>query len=118
DDDRRAVLVAELVQSLEDARFVRLVQLGGRLVREHQRRPARRSGGDRHALLLATREDRGRACGGLRQPEASERVAYVAVAAGELQRELDVLGSRQLRPEVERLEDDRDPACAVLGELV
>src|SRR5206468_9033191 len=99
-----------------DDALVLLVELGGRLVGEHERRFARRGGGDRDALLLAAREDARTASCGRGEVEGGERLVRASVAAGEAERELDVLARRELRPEVAALQHEREPVRAVVRE--
>src|SRR5262249_42205412 len=95
-------------------------ELGGRFVREHERRLAGGGRGDRDARLLAAGERAGRLALASAQPERGERVAdrcVDAVTAGEPQRQRDVLAHREDGPEVPALEDDRRLLAAVARQL-
>src|SRR5581483_1099826 len=97
-DDGALVLVAEPPQRLDYGPLVRLVELSGRLVGQHERRAAggRRRDGD--SLLLAARELRGVVVGATFQAELGEGIASLspaAVQSGQLPRCDDVLERSQ-----------------------
>ena len=90
------------------------VQVAGRLVGEHDRGPVDQRAGDGDALLLAA----GQLRRPVRQPVAEadggdQRVVplLVGLAAGERERQHDVLLGRQHRHEVEGLEDEAEPVA-------
>src|SRR5581483_4061161 len=91
------------------------------LVGENKRSLARSRRCDRDALLL-TAGQRARALplAALqveRVERALDRIPKTAAAAGETQSEQHVLARAQLAPQVPALEDNRDPARPVVGEL-
>ena len=101
--------------------LVAIVELGGRLVGEDQRRLSRRRRRDRESLLLASGERRRTLRLAPLQAERIERpvgrTRDVPAPAGEAQPELDVLPCAQLVPQVPALEHDRDLPGAVACEL-
>ena len=117
DDHGRAEVVPQAPELVEHDPLVLLVQLGGRLVREHERRPPRRGSGDRDALLLATRERSRPVARALGQPEVSKRLVGSVRQTGEAQREQNVLARAQQGPEVPGLEDESELLGPVVGEL-
>ena len=115
---RLAERVDRVAQQREDLAAGRRVEVAGRLVGEHHAGPRDERAGDGDALLLAARE-LGRAVrrGGRRgRPSAIELVEplRVGLAAGELERQRDVLGRREHREQVEELEDEADVVAAQL----
>ena len=102
--------------------LVRRVEVAGRLVGEHDRRPRDERAGDRDALLLAAGELRRAVAEPLRRGRpcriSSSHPLGVRLAAGEREREHDVLGRREHRQQVEELEDEADVLAAQERELV
>ena len=121
DDDGAAELVAQPPERVEHDLLVALVELRGRLVGEDERRLARGGSRDRDPLLLAARERAGALRSRAAEAEARRArgrpPARRRGRAREPQPSGDVLARGQRRPEVAALEDDRDLACAVGGEL-
>ena len=116
--ERRAVRGVQVEQQLDDARAGRRVEVAGRLVGEQDGGLGHESAGDRDALLLAARElARVMAESRLEAhlPEHHARFRAGVPAAGELQRQHDVLERRQRRHEVEGLEHEADVACSRCG---
>ena len=85
----------------------------GRLVGEHERRITDQGPGKRHPLLLTAREPTGSAVRDLLEVELREQRCSPgpgrrAARSGQEQRRHDVLGGREARHQVERLEGDAD----------
>ena len=117
DDHRRALLVTQLAQCLQDELLVRQVELGGGLVRENETRAARGCRGDRDALLLASREAAGAYPGSRTEAEAVESLDLVGADTREPGGKPYVLRRRQVRPEIPALQDERDLRGAIRGQL-
>ena len=100
--------------------LVRRVEVAGRLVGEHDARAARRARGPRRRAAAGRR--RARTGGGSRRSPRPTLVddlvepRLVGLAAGELERQHDVLGRREHREQVEELEDEADVVAAQLRE--
>ena len=120
DENRAPELIAQAAKRVEHDLLTALVELGSRLVGEHELRLAGRRGRDRDALLLAARERAGALAFTHAEIEQRERAVdrtADAALAGEPQRESNVLTNGQHRPEVSTLEDERNVARAVRGEI-
>ena len=119
---RRPALGAQPRQELEHDRAGGAVEVAGRLVGEQQRRLGREGARQRDALLLAARELRRVVVSALAEADARRAVARAAVerlgAAGELERQEDVLERGQVGEQLERLEDEADAAAAQERQLV
>ena len=112
-DDCRPGLAREGGQERGDRAAVRLVEAGGRLVREQERRPARQRARDGDALALARREVLDPPARALAQADLGERLRRGrAAAAPQSEPELDVLEAGQERNETRILADERDPVAA------
>ena len=104
-------------ETIQDDRGVRVVEVAGRLVRQHQRRIVEDRAAERHALLLApgelcwiVRRALQHADLGEQLPRAVARPARDATAVA--CREQDVLDRGQPRQQQERLEDEADEPAA------
>ena len=112
-------------QEREDLAAGARVEVAGRLVGEHDRRPRDERAGDRDALLLAAGELGRAVAEPLGEADLVGELAHplaVRLAAGEREREHDVLGRREHRQQVEELEDEADVLTpqereVVVGEL-
>jgi hypothetical protein len=122
DHERRlAVELDGLAQEREDLGARRGVQVARGLVGEEDRRPGDERAGDRDALLLAARQLGRAVAAALGQPDAARRRVEgraVGLAAGDGQRQEDVLLGRERRQQVEGLEDEADVLAAQLRELL
>ena len=81
-------------RSVEDLAAGARVEVAGRLVGEHDRRPRDERAGDRHALLLAAGELGRAVAEALREADLVGQLAHplaVGLDAGEREREHDVL---------------------------
>jgi len=119
-DDRLPVLVDAVAKQVEHVRGVLRVEVAGGLVGEHDRGPRCERAGDRHALLLPTRQLGRAVAQAVAEPDhVNEFVepGLVGVATGDRQRQHDVLVGRQHGDEVERLEDEADLVAAQRGQL-
>ena len=97
------------------------VEVAGRLVGEDDLRPAGQRTGDGDTLLLATGQLRRSVLDAVAETDGVDdevEPLLVGLAAGERQRQRDVLERGQRRHEVERLEDEADAVAAQLGELL
>ena len=109
----------EGTQRTEDAVDLHVVEVGGGLVGEEQRRVVDERPRDRDALLLAAGQVAGPMPAAIGQAEAIEQLVGSvpgppAPHAGEEERGLDVLARREARDQVEGLEDDPDGVPAVV----
>ena len=111
-------LLVQLDHQVEDPRRRLGVEVGGRLVGEHEDRARDERAGDGHALALPARELVRRVAGEVGEPDVGERLrdALAPLRDGELlvdeERQLDVLLHVEDRHQVEGLEDEADPAVA------
>ena len=106
-------------QRVEHALLVAGVELAGRLVSQHQRRPPGVRGGDRDPLLLPARQRADTVPSPRPQTEHAQSVLSRArgiVVPGQAQRDRHVLPCRQRRPQVLALEHQRDLPCPVAGQ--
>ena len=115
-------LVRLLVQQLENLDAGAEVQLARGLVGQQDRIAGGDGARDRDALLLAPGQLVREVLEAIAEPDAFERrgrhSARVAVAAGHVHAELDVLERGQRREEVERLEDEADAVAAEAKQLL
>ena len=87
------------------------VEVAGRLVGEHHRRARDERAGDGDALLLAAGELGRPVRQAVAEADGVDHLGepgLVGLAAGELERQRDVLGRREHREQVEELEDEAD----------
>ena len=118
-DDDDAAVGAQVAQERDDPLGLDVVEVGGGLVGQQDRRVGRQPAGDRDALLLAAGELVGplaRALGQadpLRGARRPGRIAVLAADPGQEQRDGDVLAGRERRDEVEGLEHEADRALAI-----
>src|SRR5205807_7586037 len=103
-------------KGLEHDLLVPLVELRGRLVRQDQSRLTCSCSGDRQPLLLTAGQGTGALVFATFEAKARKRAVGFA-SSGQPQCERDVLAGRQARPEIPTLEDDRDLARPIVGEL-
>ena len=111
----------ERAERSEDPVDLHVVEVGGGLVGEEQRRVVDERPGDGHPLLLPAGQVTGPMRSAVGQAEPVEELvgpvpAAPAAHAGDQERRLDVLARREARDEVEGLEHDADGAAAVLPE--
>ena len=88
------MLAIEVEQQLDDLSAGRRVEITGRLVGQHERRPQRERAGDRHPLLLAARELAGIVVGAVDESHGVEELMGSlgsARLAGQLERHRDVV---------------------------
>src|SRR5687768_5769914 len=110
--DRRATAM-QLVDELHHRLAVRRVEVTRRLVGQKEERIAGDGPGNRNALLLTAGELAGVVLHAVRHAHALERLLHALPALGAVhaavgQRQLDVLGNRQVADQVERLENESD----------
>ena len=116
-DQHRHASRRELADHVENLRDELRVERARDLVQEEKLRLHREGARDRDALLLAAREPVGVLVPLVREPEALEQAGRVRLRLGARQpprlarRERHVLEHRHVGEEVERLEDDPDPAA-------
>src|ERR1700746_4001236 len=94
------------------------VEVSSRLVGEQQPRARDEGAGNRHSLLLATRELPGVMGQTVTKPDCGQAVfggSKGVAAAIQLERDRDVLQRRHCRDEMEGLEDDADPPPGKTG---
>ena len=113
----------ELLEDLQDRLAGGGVEVAGRFVGHQDRRAADERARDGGALLLAARQLARPVVQAVLEPDEREALdrARAALGGGDAlveQRDLDVLGDRQLGDEVEGLEDEADLLAAHAGELV
>src|SRR5690606_31529005 len=107
-----------------------LVEIAGRLIRKHQRRPIGERAGNGHALLLAPRKRAGLVVEPLAQPEAAKQRARTPaglplVGAEDELRDDDILQRREIGQQMMKLIDEaqllatqaRAPVIALLRGL-
>ncbi len=118
EQERAALLAAQLVHEPEHRRPGGRVERPGRLVGEHHRGAVHERPGDRGALLLAPGELRREVVLAVRQADAADEVEHPRgiPAAVERERERDVLLNREVGHQVERLEHDPGRVAARLHE--
>ena len=120
--DRLAEPVDRVAHEAEDLGARSRVEVAGGLVGEDHRRPARERAGDGDPLLLTAGQLRraGDAAGRRSPMVAITRSSHAAVglAAGERERQRDVLGRVERRDEVVGLEHEADAVAAQHGELL
>ena len=120
-DDHHAAGVGDLAQQPQHAADLHVVEVRRRLVRQQQRRVERERPRDRDTLLLTARQLARAVRLPLGEADLGQHLGRAAPSracahALGTQRHLDVLGGREARDQVERLEDDADPAPAVVVE--
>src|SRR3954452_21036441 len=113
EDDRLVTLDTRAPQRVEDLATGRVVEVARRLVREQDGRPGDEPSCHRHALLLPRRQLVRAVTLLTDEVDESDRVAdafggltRAGVAAGDRERNPDVLGDFEERDQVERLEDE------------
>ncbi len=119
--DRLAHLPHRGAHEGEDLATGPRVEVARRLIREDDLRPTGQRPGDGNALLLPSRELRRSMLDPASETDGVDhqiQPALVGLAAGEHQRQGDVLQRRQRRHQVERLEDEADPVAAQMGQLL
>jgi hypothetical protein len=119
-DDEGAALLRELGEDAHDVAAGRGVEVSGRLVGEQDVGVHCERAGDRHPLHLTTGELGGFVFGSVRESHALEKLggALAPLLGGdsaEEQRHLHVLEGRDLRKQVEVLEDEAHAAVADIG---
>ena len=107
--NRRAAGV-KFLQQLHHRFAIARIKVARWLVRQQNRRPARESPRDCHALLLATRELAGQMFCTMSHAHAfqcfrDERFAFAGTHASISERQFDVLEHRQITDQIETLED-------------
>ena len=119
-DDGLAQLADRVAQERQHLGAGAGVEVAGRLVGEDHLGPRHQRPGQRDPLLLAAGQlARAGGRAGRSRPSTSARWANrprSGVAAGQVQRQRDVLRRGELRQQVERLEDEADPLPAHPGE--
>jgi acyl-CoA thioesterase I len=121
EDQGRATVALQGEQQVDDRVPRGLVEIAGRLVGDHDGRIGHKRAGDRHALLLATRE-----LGGIMVQAAGEADGREFLfgaregvrLVGEFEGQGDVLEGRHGGHEMKGLEDDADAAAAEARQLV
>src|SRR5919197_1327489 len=120
DHDRGlAEAVDEVAHEREDLGAGGRVEVAGRLVGEHDRRPRGEGAGDGHALLLPAGHLARTVLAALGQPDLGDQLvvpAWLGLAAGDLERQEDVLLRREHRQQVEELEDEADVIAPQRGQ--
>ena len=119
--DRLVELVDGLAKEVEHLGAGAGVEVAGRLVGEDDRRARDERARDRDALLLAARELGGPMRAAVVEADGVDQVIdplVVDVAAGDRERQDDVLLRRQDGQQVEGLEDEADLLAAKLGQMV
>ena len=109
-----------LAQQRQDLAARGRVEVAGRLVGEHHARTRHERPRDRDPLLLAARQLRRAVRETITEPDLLDQLGQplrVRLAAGELERQRDVLGRREHRQQVEELKDEPDVVTAQLGQL-
>ena len=101
---------------------VRKVQVARRLVAQEQRRVLCQRAGNGDPLLFPARQPAGKMIRAFRQAHLVEQLYgprgdALGVALDQLQGELDILGGRERRNEVEELEDEPHPLAPVARQL-
>ena len=118
-DDGRAGLAGQPGEQLTDRSSVSLVESGGGLVGEQDRRPRRKRACDRNPLPLTGRESVGAVVEPGGEAHLGERArglrCRTAGRAPDEQAELDVLPRRQMGDEAGFLGDERDVLTAQEG---
>jgi hypothetical protein len=112
-------VVHGVAQQGKDLAAGRRVQVARRLVGEHHRRAGDERAGDGHALLLAARELGRAVAEAVGQADLLDEFVEplrVRLAAGQLERQGDVLGRGEHREQVEELEDEADVVAPQAGE--
>ena len=117
DDGRRAELAVDAFERLEDDDAGRDVERAGRLVAEQHVRPLGDGAGDRHALLLAARELRGKVVEPMVEADHPEGLLRRHRVLDDLGDERHVLARRQARDQVVELEHEADVRAAIFGQL-
>jgi len=117
DDHHRAVVLSsELAQQTGDLTADGGVEVGGGLVGQDDRRIVGERAGDRHPLLLPAGELLRPETEPVAEPDALQQSTGALVGgvagAGEVARQLDVLGDGERRQQVEVLEDEAEAAGA------
>ncbi len=120
-DDDDAAGLGEVAEEAQHALDLDVVEVRGRFVGDDQWRVERDGAGDRHALLLASRQVTGPVVHPVAEVDLLEQLLRLAAClpardAAAAERDDDVVASREARDEVERLEDDADGVASVLGE--
>ncbi|KAG1260214.1 hypothetical protein G6F65_015110 [Rhizopus arrhizus] len=114
---RGAAAGVEFEQQVADVLAGGVVQRAGRFVGEQDARAGDEGTCQGHALLLAARQLARVVTGAMAQADLRQHFVHPhpVFAAGQLQRQRDVLGGGQRRQQVEALEHEADLACAQLG---
>ena len=121
EDEGRAALAPEVDEDVQDRRARRAVEVSRRLVGEEKRRPRSEGPGERHALLLASRELGGVVVPALGEADGRQELGRARPGGGmscQLERQQDVLAGRHVREELVRLEDEADLPAAQEGQVV
>src|SRR5215203_1151383 len=117
---RLAELVDRLAQQLEDVGAGLGVEVAGGLIGEDHGRFADQGAGDRDPLLLAAGELRGAVGAPVLEADGADELVdplLVGIAAGDRERQHQVLLGGEDRQQVEELEDEAELVAAQLGQL-
>jgi acyl-CoA thioesterase-1 len=114
---RGAAAGVEFEQQVADVLAGGVVQRAGRFVGEQDARAGDEGTCQRHALLLAAGQLARVVAGAMGQADLGQHLVHpcAVLAAGQFQRQRDVLGGGQRRQQVEALEHEADLARAQLG---
>ena len=113
-DEHRLSARHELLEEVDHGRRRSRVEVAGRLVGDKERRIGRQRPGDRHPLLLPSRDGGGQLLRLLGQTDALEQLERPRAPlvrrpqAAELHGQHDVVEQRDRRQQLEELEDDAD----------
>ena len=119
EQDRRVLFSAQLAHQLHDGRAVLGIKVSGRLVGHHDARAMNQSTGDGGSLLLSPRKLGGEVGAAVVQTDPVYQVSHTIRIrpTGQVQWQSDVFLDRQMRHQVERLEDDPDVLATQLQKL-
>src|SRR5690606_5686509 len=117
DRRRRPELAVRAIERLEDDHARRGVEGARRLIAEGHRRPLGGRPRDGDALLLASRELRGKVIEPMLETDELERLLRRHRMLRDLRDDGDVLARGEARNEVVELEDEADRLAPVLGQL-
>jgi hypothetical protein len=118
-DDRRgrAGLAVDAIEHTQHQLAGLRIERAGRLVAEQELGPLGDGARDRHALLLPTRELRGKVVESIAEADHLQSLLGRHRVGRDLADERNVLTRREARDQVVQLEDETDEVAAVLRQL-